>query len=594
MKALGGIFTKYNNHEKNSSLFSLSVICRNSDYVLKLQKNKEMNTLETETTFIAQIGESNVFHEAQRANLNGHLSTSLVEKLILNARGHFSLILLNKETSEIKCLSDKFNTHPLYYHSKDGEFSFSSRLKSIVQWLPEKPKIDFQAIYQYVYFHCIPSPHTIYNDVYKIQPNELISFHNSKKTISSVFSPQFTESSESSEILQKQLHHTLQQSVNESVAGIDAGSLGAFLSGGLDSSTIVGLYAEQMKEKQANSFTIGFNAEGYDETPFARATAKHFGSNHKEYYVTPEDVVAALPSIAAYCDEPFGNSSALPTYFCAKFAKENGSSVLLAGDGGDELFAGNERYAKQKVFEHYYRYPKIMGREPLGNVISLISKKTNIGLFNKAKSYIEQARIPLPERLQTYNFLNHFSYKDIFLDDFSSKISSTLPEDMLRLRYHTPRDTDALNKMLFLDWKFTLADNDLVKVSNMCAMGGVDVKYPMLSDDLVDLSMKIPSEMKLPGQNLRKFYKDTFTGFLPDSTLNKSKHGFGLPFGNWMIINSNLKELSCDALASLRKYEFFNQAFIDKLLNEHTGDHAKYYGELVWVLMMLSLWLESH
>lgn len=594
MNAFGGMLTRYNNQEINSNFFSNSIQCHDGQSILYLESGMGVKTIDAKDVFIALVGKCDLFDFAQEAQRKNTLSYELITDKLNSAKGHFAVMLLDKRSGKVSIMSDKFSTQPIYYTHSDSTFSFSTRLKSITRWQPSKPEIDVQAIYQYVYFHCIPSPGTMFKGISKIKPNELISYDNSEVSSKEMFSLQFSSSNQSSAALQEELRETMFQSVAQEIGTTSPNELGAFLSGGLDSSTVVGAYARHLKTEKANSFTIGFDAEGYDETPFARATAKHFGSNHQEYYVTPDDVVDALPKIAAYYDEPFGNSSALPTYFCAKFAKDQGINTLLAGDGGDELFAGNERYAKQKVFERYYQYPKILGREVLGDLIGGVANTTNIGLFNKAKSYIEQARVPLPDRLQTYNFLNHFSYRDIFLSEFSDQVDTSLPEKMLRARYHQPDDADSLNRMLYLDWKFTLADNDLVKVTNMCNLAGVDVRYPMLSDSLVELSMKVPSDTKLPGQQLRQFYKDSFSEFLPESTLNKSKHGFGLPFGNWMVINKNLKDLSGDALSSIQKHHLFDRQFIDKLLNEHTGEHAKYYGELVWVLMMLSLWLDSH
>ena len=338
-------------------------------------------------------------------------------------------------------------------------------------------------------------------------------------------------------------------------------------------------------------FSIGFDAEGYDEMEYARITAQHFGMTQHEYYVTREDVVSAVPMIAAHYDEPFGNSSVLPTYLCARLAAEAGVDCMLAGDGGDELFSGNERYAKQAVFERYWRVPGFLRKGLVEPVAHLMPNRT--WLIKKGKSYIDQARLPLPDRLQTYNYLHRHAAAEFFCDDFLSDIDTGVPIQLQRDVYHRPGQATQLNRMLYMDWQFTLGDNDLRKVNHMCALGGVDVVYPMLDDELVDFSCSVPSAVKMQGNKLRDFYKQAVTGFLPDATINKSKHGFGLPFGIWMATHKPLQEMCYDNLLKLKTRGYIRPEFIDQAIAMHQDIHAKFYGELMWVLMMLELWLAS-
>src|SRR5690606_12461662 len=192
----------------------------------------------------------------------------------------------------------------------------------------------------------------------------------------------------------------------------DVRPTGAFLSGGTDSSTVSGMLGK-VSGKPAETFSIGFDAQGFDELDYARITSRHFGTNPHEYYVTADDVVEAMPLIAAAYDEPFGNASAAPTYFCARMAREHGIEVVLAGDGGDEFFGGNERYAKQGVFEHYGRVPGIF-RKLMEPVLMNFPLGESIMPVRKARSYIQQARVPLPDRMETYNFLHRSPLAEIF------------------------------------------------------------------------------------------------------------------------------------------------------------------------------------
>ncbi len=514
---------------------------------------------------------------------------------ISNLYGQFLLIIIQHKNSTVLFASDKIGSVPLYYHQDNSKLYFASHLKGLVALLPSKPAINNQAIYNYVFHHCIPAPFTIYDGVSKITCAEVIEFKQNTLSRDTYYIPSFSQTDINVKDYSKTLFDSLQSSVKDRVSGLPADHVGAFLSGGLDSSTVSGMLSKSYPDAQANTFTIGFDAKGYDESGYAKIVADHFKTKHHVYYVTPEDVIASLPEIAAYYDEPFGNSSALPAYHCAKFAHEQGVRVMLAGDGGDEFFAGNERYAKQKVFELYYKIPaplrKVLLEIPLHN----ISEDHPITLLRKAASYVRQAKIGLPNRLYTYNFLHRIDPVSVFDDSLLQCVNQQTPLNEINKRYSQPQDADSLSRMLYLDWKFTLADNDLVKVTNMCHKAGIDVRYPMLDDRLIELSTKVPSNVKLPGNQLRHFYKETTKGFLPDATINKSKQGFGLPFGHWLSTNGQLKEMAYDNVLGLSSAGFFKKEFLQNAIKLHQqGDANSYYGELVWILSMLNMWIKAH
>ncbi len=362
----------------------------------------------------------------------------------------------------------------------------------------------------------------------------------------------------------------------------------AFLSGGLDSSTVAGMFARH--QPGAPTFSIGFEAKGYDETEYAEITARQFNTTHQVHYLQPQEIVDNFVEVAGYFDEPFGNSSAMAAYVCAKVARENGIEVMLAGDGGDELFGGNERYAKQKVFEAWQRVPSAAQKSLEALLHSPLGK---LPVLKKGRSYVDQANIPLPDRMDTYSFLNRFELESMFQKDFLAQIDREEPASAKRERYEQCRSEHPVERMMYLDWKFTLADNDLVKVSRMCRKAGVEVRYPLLEKEVVDFSCTVPTDLKLPGKHLRDFYKNSFRGFLADETLSKSKHGFGLPFGVWMKEQPTLQAITTDSLKRLRERDIFKPEFIDTALSTYQSGHASYYGELIWIMVVLELWLSS-
>lgn len=511
--------------------------------------------------------------------------------LLNKIQGHFALAVLDHEKPLVLLAIDRIGVHELYYgKTAEDSLAFSTNPARMTTMDGFSRQLDQQAIYNYIYYHMIPSPGTIYTGISKLGPSQVLIHKSGKTDIHEYWQPVFSEDSQvSATELGKEMHHILTEAVSEAARA--HGHIGAFLSGGLDSSTVAGKLAEV--RDTAQTYTIGFDAEGYDETPYARMASTHFHTDHHEYFVTPQDVVEALPHIAANQNEPFGNSSVLPAYFCARLAKQNGVDTLLAGDGGDEIFAGNERYAKQKIFEAFFKIPAALRKPLIEFPLSVLPGADRLPLIRKAHSYVRQANIRLPDRLETYNFLHRHEPSEVFSPEFLLAVSTQDPIINQHKRYFQPDSASTLNRMLYLDWKFTLADNDLRKVSNMCHLAGVDVTYPMLDDRLIEFSCKVPSHIKLPGRKLRDFYKNAMRGYLPEDILSKSKHGFGLPFGVWMSDYPELRNMGNSALESLKKRGIFRDEFIDGALVMH-NQHAHYYGELVWIMMMLEFWLTQH
>jgi asparagine synthase (glutamine-hydrolysing) len=505
-------------------------------------------------------------------------------------RGSYGGAIIDPQANRMLLAIDRMGQHALYYRAGDNRIDFGSSVSSILACAEHDESAMNQGIFNYVYFHMIPSPGSIYADIGKLPAAHFLDFQNGHVRLVNYWRPSFSESkSKQSAALSTQLKQALRSSVEQYLTN-NSGKVGAFLSGGLDSSTVAGLLAESGAQDAA-AYSIGFAAEGYDEMAYARITARHFNLKLNEYYVTPQDVVDALPLIATSYDEPFGNSSALPAYFCARMAAENGVTRLLAGDGGDEIFGGNERYVKQRIFENYSKIPAILRRGLVEPLVRLLPSA--LPLVPKANSYIEQANTPLPDRLQSYNFLHRHAPTEIFSDSFLAEVDTDAPLKLLRSIYQRPEEASSLNRMLYLDWQITLADNDLRKVSHMCALAGVDVDYPMLSDELVEFSCHIPSAWKIKGGNLRHFYKQALTGWLPHETIHKPKQGFGLPFGVWMKTYTPLREMAYDNLLKLKTREFVRPEFVDRAIAMHQSEHAAYYGELVWILTVFELWMQG-
>jgi asparagine synthase (glutamine-hydrolysing) len=509
--------------------------------------------------------------------------------LFSRVAGDFALVVLDPVTPRLLAAIDRTGQFQLYFAQIPGGVVFGSSASSVLAHPGIERSITPNGLFHYLFFHMLPAPVSLYVGLEKLQGAHRLSHDGYSADVCAYWVPRFEEPVDADadalgEEMSRLIGHAVEGFAREERPG-------AFLSGGLDSSTVSGMLA-RLRPGEADTFSIGFEAEGYDEIPYARIASRHFGTRAHEYYVTPEDVVQAVPLIVASYDEPFGNSSALPAYFCARMAAEAGITRMLAGDGGDELFAGNARYAKQGVFEHWYRVPQALRQNLLEPLFTNLP--SSIPLLRKLRSYVEQARIPLPDRLQTYNHMHRLVLAEVFEPGFLEQIDTDAPWQLMRDIYERPADASPLNRMLYLDWQQTLADNDLRKVTRMCQLAGVDVVYPMLDDDLVEFSCRVPSGLKLRNGRLRHFYKEATRDFLPREIIDKQKHGFGLPFGVWMHEHRPLEQLAYDSLLRMKTRGFLQPEFIDTLIELHRDTHAAYYGELVWILMMLDLWLDAH
>ena len=528
---------------------------------------------------------------AQRHGVARALSQGYARKgtdVLAALSGAFALAVLDGRGGEGVLAIDRMGTRPLCYSVAGDKLVFGSTLDAISAFPANTPEIDRQAIYDYVYFHMVPGPRTIHVGRHRLLPGSFLLWRNGKAETRSYWEMRFVEDERRPlPELKKDFLAALREGVRE--ASRDR-TVGAFLSGGTDSSTIAGMLGE-VTGKPARTYSIGFEAQGYDEMHYARIAARHFGTRHHEYYVTPGDVLSVVPRIAEGYDQPFGNSSAVPTYFCAKLAKDDGVRVMLGGDGGDELFGGNERYAKQYLYSLYSDLPHALRKGLIEPVAFLLPE---IGIAGKVQRYIRNASLPMPARYDNYNLLERLGADNIFTPEFLGTVDVLEPRMMLIHAYNCARAHSLINRMLALDLRFTLADNDLPKVTRACELAGLDVGFPMLDDAVVSFSSALPPRLKLRSTRLRYFFKESMRGFLPDEIIAKTKHGFGLPFGPWLQTHRPLRQLALDSLADLKRRGIIRSEFIDELTSTHVESHASYYGTMVWVLMMLEQWFKQH
>ena len=483
---------------------------------------------------------------------------------------------------------DRFAIRSLCYRIDAGELRFSARADQLAG---PGAELDPQAIFDYLYFHCIPSPRTIFKGVYRLPPGHCATFDRGALVVEPYWQPAFDEPRRAAfEPLREEFRELLRAAVTRQLGG--SAKPACFLSGGTDSSTLAGMIG-QVSGRGAATYSIGFEAAGYDEMEFARIAARRFDCEHHEYYVTPADLVRSIGDVAASFDQPFGNSSALPAYYCARMAADDGVSKLLAGDGGDELFGGNSRYAKQRIFGWYGDVPASLRHRLLEPLLGRPGV-ARVPLLRKGASYVEQARVPMPDRLQMYNLLLRLGPAAVLAPGFLDQVRIDAPAEQQREVWAQARADSAVNRTLAYDWRYTLAESDLPKVCGATQLAGIGVGFPLLDDDLLAFSMRLPPEYKLKGLTLRWFFKEALRGFLPEAIIKKKKQGFGLPFGVWVNRDPALQQVAFAALRSLGSRGIVRSDFIHTLIETHLPAHPGYYGEMVWILMALEHWLQRH
>lgn len=513
-------------------------------------------------------------------------------KALDGMHGGFSFGLIRQGTGEAWLANDRIGGRfPVYYLLDGPRLVFASRADAIRLHPATKPELDPQGIYNYLYFHMVPGPGSAWREIQRLMPGSYLHLVDGQATVKRYWEPRYEEhGSPAFDELAAEFRERLGRSVGRAVAGA---RVGCFLSGGTDSSTIVGLVG-QASGVPAATYSIGFGAEGYDEMRYARIAAQHFGARHHEYYLKPDDVVALVPKIAQAYSEPFGNESAVAAFQCARMGREDGVERMLGGDGGDELFAGNSRYAKQWVFSLYERLPPRVRQTLLEPIVFGFPAGERIMPLRKARSYIRQAKIRMPDRTQTYGYLQFFGVENVIEPEFLATVDTTQPLTLLRESYDGARAENLLNRSLAMDLRFTLADNDLPKVSRMCELAGVPVEYPFLDDEVLELSCRVPPGLKMKGPRLRWFFKRALRDLLPQEILRKKKHGMGVPFGLWLRQDGPLRDLTFDSLEGLGRRRIVRREFIDSLSALHRTDHAVYHGVLIWVLMMLEQWFRRN
>jgi asparagine synthase (glutamine-hydrolysing) len=524
------------------------------------------------------------FYTQSDTEVIAHLYEDFGPDCVQKLRGMFAFALYDLRRDLLLLARDRLGIKPLHYAFLPGRLLFGSEIKALLSASPELAEIDPQGLLQYLYFGYIPDPATAFKAIRKLPPGHLLEFERGQVTVRRYWDlpAAGTHEPSSEEECLEELERRLAEAVR--VRLIADVPLGALLSGGTDSSTVVGLMA-RASSAPVKTFSIGFKDADFNEAHYARLVAERFGTEHHELILAP-DVVDTVETLARSLEEPFGDSSMLPTYYVSCLARKH-VTVALSGDGGDELFAGYGRYRihyKRRIFERVPDWARRFYRERL-------YPRLPRGLHGRTFSY--NVSLPWRERyVDGLSFLPAFERDTPLLsDDFRATLDSGPdPQDILRGYFDRAPAGDPVSQMLYVDTKTYLPGDILTKVDRMSMATSLEVRVPILDHPFVEWVTGLGSKWKLPGGKQKYIFRRLAERIgVPREVLERPKQGFSLPLRHWL--RKELRELVTTVLLEPRSLErgYFKPEGVRQLLNEHLSGRRD-QSSRIWRLLMLELW----
>lgn len=506
--------------------------------------------------------------------------------------GMFAFALWDEKLLKLFVVRDRYGEKPLYYTSNKEGFFFASELKALKEHY-SKEKLSKTALNLFFSLSYIPAPHTIYKDVFKLQPGNYLEIENNgeykiKKfyDLKSVVQKNHNNLIKDYEQAKKELRQLLFASVEERM--ISDVPLGSFLSGGIDSSIVSAIMAK-LSDQPIKTFSIGFKEKEYDESERAALVANHIGSEHTLHILGHEDLLAVVDETLAYFDEPFGDSSAIPSMMVAKKAREK-VTVVLTGDCADELFGGYEKYLGKHYADKYNSYPNVLKAIFETGVKFVPHTNYTNHTLRKVKKVIKAASLTPENRYLSLSSLGFQKTEknDLLNDSFQEDVSIEILK-----QFNSLGISDELTQTFYSDIHLVLEGDMLAKVDRACMINSLEARVPFLDSKIVDFSFKLPHEFKIQGTNKKRILKETFSDLLPEETMNFSKKGFGIPIRLWF--QNELKTELLDLLNKelLQLQNIFNLEYIQKLIDEHMSNQENHASKL-WQLYVFQKWYNKN
>jgi asparagine synthase (glutamine-hydrolysing) len=520
-----------------------------------------------------------------------HLYEEYGNDCVQHLRGQVAFALWDRKRKKLLLARDRMGKKPLYYTIQNGTIYFASELSALLLALPNKPEINLEAIDLYLSLQYVPDPLTAYQGIYKLPPAHTLVWQNGEAKLNHYWDYSYQPKHTTSEAeLIEELRALLKESVKMRL--ISEVPLGAHLSGGIDSSIIVALMAE-LSNAPVKTFSVGFEDEKFSELEYARAVAQKYSTDHHEFILKYGDIPSTLEKITYHFGEPFADASAIPLYHISKMTREH-VTVVINGDGGDEDFAGYQRYWLDPLANRYLQAPQFLTRNLIPSIAHFLPDSSDRPVGQSFVNGFKRLH-QLPEidsRASILRWGSYFSPRQraqLWKPEF--KFKSDNAQALLAEQFDSIEGS-FLDKTLYTDLHTYLPGDLLVKADRMAMAASVEARSPFLDHKMVEWSARVPDQFKVRGRSGKYLLKKAFADYLPDKVKSHRKQGFGIPVGAWFRgpLHDWSKELLTAKESSLNQW--FDQKAVSSMLAEHRAGQMD-HGKRIYALTMLALWMKG-
>src|ERR671926_1579217 len=504
-------------------------------------------------------------------------------------RGMFAFAIWNERSQELFLARDRVGKKPIVYAHVNGQLIFASEFSALLLHPDVSRDIQPEALDYYLSFMCIPAPLTAYRAIRKLEPGHWLRWRKGEIELQRYWQPDFTKKVDlSEEEAGERTVEILRDAVR--VRLMSEVPLGAFLSGGVDSSAVVSLMSQESSQP-VKTFSIGFEEQDFSELHHARRVAQHFGAEHHEFVVRP-DAMEVLPILVEHYGEPYADSSAIPTYYVASETRKH-VTVALNGDGGDECFAGYERYAAMSLSERYRKLPGVLRENVIRQAVGLLpTSELKRSRVRSLKRFLQAASLPPVERYLRWISVFDFDAKqDLYTEEFRRENEGRGAARWLAPWFARANGAGVVDASLLTDTMTYLPNDLLVKVDIASMAVSLEARSPFLDHHVIEFAASLPENLKLRGLTTKYILKKTLTKLLPPENLKRGKMGFGVPVGHWF--RGEMQGFLRETLLSERSARrgLFRPESVRQLVELHTRGERDHTHQL-WTLLMLELWFQ--